>query len=80
MEETTTKQWVYDFNSFTLPTDEVDLDDITANPEKYLDYDPNKTESNEDKIAALEKENAELKENFSMLSDCIMEMSEQVYS
>jgi len=77
--ETTTEssvQWVYDFNSFTAPIADVDLDDITANPANYLDYDPN----NKDEIAALRKENAELRENMNLLSDCVMEITEQVYS
>lgn len=68
-------QWVYDFNSFTAPIADVDLTDIEANPEKYLDYDPNI-----DEIAALRKENAELRENVNLLSDCVMEITEQVYS
>lgn len=69
-------QWVYDFNSFTAPIADVDLADIEANPEKYLDYDPiNTTE-----IAALRKENAELRENVNLLSDCVMEITEQIYS
>ena len=77
--ETTTEssvQWVYDFNSFTAPIADVDLDDITANPANYLDYDPN----DKDEIAALRKENAELRENMNLLSDCVMEITEQVYS
>lgn len=69
-------QWVYDFNSFTAPIADVDLADIEANPEKYLDYDPiNTTE-----IATLRKENAELRENVNLLSDCVMEITEQIYS
>ena len=69
-------QWVYDFNSFTAPIADVDLADIEANPEKYLDYDP----INTNEIAALKKENAELRENVNLLSDCVMEITEQIYS
>lgn len=67
---------MYDFNGFTVPTTDVDLDDIQKNPSDYLDYDPD----NKDEIAALKKENKELKENLDLLSDCITEISEQVYS
>ena len=69
-------QWVYDFNSFTVPTTDIDLNDIQKNPSNYLNYDPD----NKDEIAALKKENKELKENIDLLSDCITELSEQVYS
>lgn len=69
-------QWVYDFNSFTVPTTDIDLNDIQKNPSNYLNYDPD----NKDEIAALKKENKELKENMNLLSDCITELSEQVYS
>ena len=34
----------------------------------------------EDRIAALEEENASLREQTSMLMDCILEMSEMVYA
>lgn len=78
--ETTTAavQWVYDFHSFTVPIADVDLDDIKANPENYLDYDPDKKQDTE--IADLKKENAELRENMSLLQDCVMDLSEQIYS
>ena len=69
-------QWMYDSNSFTAPIADVDLVDIEANPEKYLDYDP----INTNEIAALRKENAELRENVNLLSDCVMEITEQIYS
>lgn len=36
-------------------------------------------ETPEDKLEALEKENAELKANMDMLQGCILEMSELVY-
>lgn len=36
-------------------------------------------ETPEDKLEALEKENAELKANMDMLKECILEMSELVY-
>lgn len=49
----------YDYNEFHDKKENLDLDDIKTNPEKYLEYPP-KEKSNKEKIAELEELNAEL--------------------
>lgn len=51
--------WEYDYNEFHDKKENLDLNDIKANPEKYLEY-PTKEKSDKEKIAELEELNAEL--------------------
>lgn len=42
--------WQYDFNEFTLPSDEVDVDAIESTPGDYLTYQPAAELTDEEKI------------------------------
>lgn len=51
--------WVYDYNEFCCKKEDLNLDDVNANPEKYLTYPP-KEKSDNERIVELEELNAEL--------------------
>ncbi len=59
----------YDYNEFS-GTD-LNVEDILAHPEAYLGY-PEKAKTQEERIAELEEQN-------SILTQCLLEMSELVY-
>ena len=46
----------YDYNEFAAPVGELDLDDIKAHPEEYINYIPDaKQRTNSERIADLEE-------------------------
>lgn len=49
----------YDYNEFCENVSKLDLDDIEANPQKYLEYDPN-AQTEPDRLTQLELAVAEL--------------------
>lgn len=54
MEGGETSGFEYDFHEFKMNKDEIDIEDVKANPEDYMDY-PLPKPSIEDRISALEE-------------------------
>ena len=50
----------YDYKEIIEDAGVLDIDDIKANPEKYLDYEKEKEKTDKERIAELEAMNAEL--------------------
>lgn len=64
--------WEYDFHQFRERADNITREDVEGNPEKYLDYTPSQPKS-------LEEQAQEQAETISMLTECLLEVSELVY-
>lgn len=62
----------YDYNEIRCGLDDIDIQDVTSNPTKYLNWQPPKE-------LTLEEEVSKLKEENQMLTDCVLEMSMLVY-
>lgn len=69
--------WEYDENQFTVPHGLLDLDDVRANPGKYMEYSyqPPHRMSAEERIAALESENSDLKAQVAETQDALVELA-----
>ena len=65
--------WECDYAEIVCEKDQIDLDDVQENPEKYLDWEPPVKKTSEEEIA-------DLKEKNRMLTECLIEMSELVYA
>lgn len=50
----------YDYNEIIEDSDVLDIDDVKANPEKYLNYEKAVEKTDKERIAELEAMNAEL--------------------
>ena len=72
VQTTTEAYWEYDFNQFRERADNITREDVEGNPEKYLDYTPSQPKS-------LEEQVQEQAETISMLTECLLEVSELVY-
>lgn len=69
--------YYYDYAEFCEKKENLDLEDLKAHPEKYLDYVPKVTE--DPKPKTLEEQIQDLKDQNDMLTQCVLEMSELVY-
>lgn len=72
-EVVTQRMWEYDFHQFREKADNINQENVEKNPEKYLDYEPQKEKT-------LEEQLQEQAENIRMLTECLLEMSEMVYA
>ena len=63
--------FIYDFNEFHVPVDSFDLNAVEAEPEKYIDYQP------DNRTVEQKVDDCEL--SISDLEQCIMDMSEVLY-
>ena len=63
--------FIYDFNEFHVPVDSFDLKAVEAEPEKYIDYQP------DNRTVEQKVDDCEL--SISDLEQCIMDMSEVLY-
>lgn len=62
----------YDYNEIIEDIDILDIDDVKANPEKYLNYEKAAEKTDKERIAELEAMNAELSTTLdSLLTDII---------
>lgn len=66
-----TEYYEYDYNEFS--GESLNIEDIRAHPEKYINYTPEPSKSLEDTIS-------EQKHEIELLKDCLLEMSEDVYA
>lgn len=71
--QTVESYYEYDYNEIIGPEAELPLEDIQAHPENYLDYEPEKEKSVEDRLSEQEAANA-------FLTECLLEMSQKVYA
>lgn len=62
----------YDYNEIRCGLNDIDIQDVTASPNKYLDWAPPKKLTLEEEVAMLKEENQ-------MLTECVLEMSTVVY-
>lgn len=62
----------YDYNEF-IDDGAVDLTDVMARPEKYLEYVPQQPKTLEETVS-------EQNETIKMLTECLLEVSEMVYA
>lgn len=46
----------YDYNEFVEQKENLDIEDVKANPEKYLDYEPSKEKTISERITNLENQ------------------------
>lgn len=65
--------WEYDFRQFREKVENINRDAVEKNPEKYLEYEPQKEKTLEQKLQ-------EQEETIKMLTSCLLEMSEAVYA
>lgn len=65
--------WEYDFHQFREKTENINRESVEKNPEKYLEYEPQKEKTLEQKVQEQEK-------TIKMLTSCLLEMSEAVYA
>lgn len=65
--------WEYDFYQFRERAENVKREAVEKNPEKYLEYEPQKEKT-------LEQEVKEQRETINLLKDCLLEMSEDIYA
>jgi hypothetical protein len=65
--------WEYDFHQFREKAKNVNREAVEKNPEKYLEYEPQKEKTLEQKVQ-------EQEETIRMLTSCLLEMSEAVYA
>ena len=65
--------WEYDFHQFREKAENVNREAVEKNPEKYLEYEPQKEKTLEQKVQ-------EQEETIRMLTSCLLEMSEAVYA
>lgn len=65
--------WEYDFHQFREKVENMNREAVEKNPEKYLEYEPQKEKTLEQKIQ-------EQEETIKMLTSCLLEMSEAVYA
>lgn len=65
--------WECDYREIVADESKIDLEKVTAAPEKYLDWAEPVEKTDSEKIAELQKKNE-------MLTQCLMEMSEIVYA
>ena len=63
--------FLYDYNEFHVPVDSFDLKAVEAEPEKYIDYQP------DNRTVAHKVDDCEM--SISDLEQCIMDMSEILY-
>lgn len=63
----------YDFHQFREKAENVNREAVEKNPEKYLDYEPQKEKT-------LERRVKDQEETIEMLTSCLLEMSEVVYA
>ena len=63
--------FIYDFNEFHIPVDSFDLKTVEAEPEKYIDYQP------DNRTVEQKVDDCEL--SISNLEQCIMDISEVLY-
>lgn len=66
-----TEYFEYDYNEFC--GESLNIEDVRAHPEKYIDYIPATEKSLEEMIAAQKKE-------IELLKDCLLEISEDIYA
>lgn len=59
---TTRTEWECDFNSFCCSRLEIDTEDVTENPEDYLDFQPESVSDAEQRLRDIEGAIAELGE------------------
>lgn len=71
--EKSKRVWECDYREIVTDKDNIDIDKVKANPEKYLDWTEKKEKTASEKIAELQEQNK-------MLTQCLMEMSEIVYA
>ena len=69
--EAAQRVWECDYNEIATTIDKINIDDVNANPAKYLNWTGEKTA--DEKLADLETKNE-------MLTQCLLEMSETVYA
>lgn len=67
------KYYEYDFNEIYTNKNNIDIDDLNAHPEKYLDFKIEKDKSLEEKVK-------EQEQTIQILTECLLEMSEIIYS
>ena len=65
--------WECDYREIVADESKIDLEKVTAAPEKYLDWTDPVEKTDAEKIAELQEKNE-------MLTQCLMEMSEIVYA
>lgn len=65
--------WEYDFHQFREKVENINRESVEKNPEKYLEYEPQKEKTLEQKVHEQEK-------TIKMLTSCLLEMSEAVYA
>ena len=65
--------WEYVFRQFREKAENVNREAVEKNPEKYLDYEPQKEKALKEKVQ-------EQEETIRMLTSCLLEMSETVYA
>ena len=65
--------WECDYREIVADESKIDLEKVTAAPEKYLDWMEPVEKTDAEKIAELQEKNE-------MLTQCLMEMSEIVYA
>lgn len=68
---TETAYYEYDYNE--IVTDKIDLDDVRAHPEKYISYTPEEEKTLQETVR-------EQAEQIQMLTDCLLEVSETIYT
>lgn len=65
--------WECDYREIVTDESKIDLEKVTAAPEKYLDWSEPAEKTDAEKITELQEKNE-------MLTQCLMEMSEIVYA
>ena len=70
---TTQTMWEYDFHQFREKAENLSRETVAANPEMYLDYEPEKKKSLEETVQ-------EQATTIQMLTECLLEVSEMIYA
>lgn len=65
--------WEYDFHQFREKAENLSRETVEANPETYLDYEPEKKKSLEETVQ-------EQATTIQMLTECLLEVSEMIYA